>query len=160
MKSKREPLIEKTDEEKLIEMINGILPEFIRMRDQLNGVIMEMEFYRNLRTESGTTKVAKLIMKVCISHFDVSKSQIESKSRETDVRMARQIFMALTRKLTKLSLARVGAMVGKDHATVVHACNVVENPTDPIHEHYLMIKNQVQRALIHVSIESKEQGLL
>ena len=153
-------MIEKTDEEKLMEMINGLLPEFIRMRDQLNSAIMEMEFYRNLHTESGTTKVAKLIMKICTEHFQVSKSQIESKSREIDPRMVRQVFMALTRKLTKLPLAKVGAMVGKDHTTVLHACKVVENPTDPIHEHYVTIQNQVQRALIHVEIENKKGGLL
>lgn len=143
-----------------MEMINGVLPEMIRMRDQLNVVIMELDFYKNLHTESGTTKVAKLIMKVCTAHFDVSKSQMESKSRDTDTRMARQIFMALTRKLTKLSLAKVGAMVGKDHATVVHAIKVVENPSDPTHEHYVTIHNQVQRALIHVEVESKKGGQL
>ena len=143
-----------------MEMINGLLPEIIRMRDQLNGVIMEMDYYRTLHSEAGHTKIAKIVMAACTAHFGVTQSGIESKSRDTDIRMARQIFMVLTYKLTSLSLAKVGAMVGKDHATVSHAQKVVDNSSDPAHDHYKDIEKQVQRALTNVEGEKTIQRKL
>ena len=137
------------------EMIDGLLPELIRVRNNLNSVIMEMDFYKTIHSESGETKIAKIIMLAATEHFGVSKSAIESKSRETNTRMARQIFLALTKELTNKSLAAVGAIVGKDHATVIHAKKVVNNQNDPIHTHFLTIKRQVQRALLNVEVESK-----
>ena len=44
---------------------------------------------------------------------------------------ARQIAMYLGRTLTKSSLSSIGAQIGgKDHATVLHACNTVQDLID------------------------------
>ena len=50
-----------------------------------------------------------------------------SKSRKRQIVQARQIAMFLSRKLiSNCSLATIGAEIGgKDHATVLHACNTV-----------------------------------
>jgi len=147
---------EKTEEQKLLATIDGLLPEMIQMRDNLNNVIMEMTYYRSARQEKTHIKIAKLIMVATTDYFNVSKSQIESKSRDTDVRMARQVFMVLTKKLTTLSFAKVGAIIGKDHSTVMHSEKVVNNSTDPIHEHFLIIQHRVERALLTVEVERKK----
>ena len=153
MKHTRDPLKEKSVEEKMLETIDGLLPEMIRMRNNLNSIIMEMDFYKTMHTESGETKIAKIVMLSATSHFGVSKSAVESKSRDTDTRMARQIFLSLTKELTSKSFARVGAMIGKDHATVMHAKKVTNNSNDPIHSHFLEVKIQVQQALLNVDVE-------
>lgn len=155
VKYKREPLRERSEEDKLLEMIEDVLPELVRTRNRLNSVISELDYYRASRKENTSTTIAKIIMKACVNHFGIYKSDIEGKSRDTEIRMARQIFMALTKESTKLSLAKVGAIIGKDHSTVLHAQKVVSNTKDPIYEHYVKIKNQVNQALINVLEESK-----
>lgn len=65
--------------------------------------------------------------KVC-EHFNVTPSDIHSKTRKREIVNARQVSMYLTKKLTNHSYSRVGELIGKrDHATVVHACKVVKD---------------------------------
>ena len=52
---------------------------------------------------------------------------IEEKTRKRPVVEGRQIAMYLIRKETTLTLEAIGDIFGKDHATVVHAINTVNN---------------------------------
>ena len=54
-----------------------------------------------------------------------------SKTRKREIVQARQIAMYLSRSLTKTSLSSIGSQLGgKDHATVLHACNTVSDLMD------------------------------
>ena len=54
--------------------------------------------------------------------FNVSISQLQSKSRTRSLALPRQIVMYLSRKLTNMSLTEIGGFVGgRDHSTVIHA---------------------------------------
>jgi len=62
---------------------------------------------------------------VC-SYFNITTDQFLSKTRKREIVQARQIAMYLSRSLTKTSLSSIGTQLGgKDHATVLHACNTV-----------------------------------
>ncbi|MBR4771932.1 MAG: chromosomal replication initiator protein DnaA, partial [Bacteroidales bacterium] len=62
---------------------------------------------------------------VC-EYFNLPHDAILAKTRKREIVQARQIAMYLSRSLTKVSLASIGAQIGgKDHATVLHACNTV-----------------------------------
>ena len=62
---------------------------------------------------------------VC-SYFSISEEQFLSKTRKREIVQARQIAMYLSHTLTKTSLSSIGTQLGgKDHATVIHACNTV-----------------------------------
>ena len=64
---------------------------------------------------------------VC-SYFGITRDLMLSKTRKREIVQARQIAMYLGRSLTKVSLAAIGAQIGgKDHATVLHACNTVSD---------------------------------
>ena len=53
---------------------------------------------------------------------------LKSKTRKREVVQARQISMYFSKKMTKSSLASIGAHCGgKDHATVLHACRTINN---------------------------------
>jgi chromosomal replication initiator protein len=53
------------------------------------------------------------------------------KSRKREIVQARQIAMYLSKQLTNNSLATIGKTIGqRDHATVMHACNVVSDQMD------------------------------
>lgn len=69
--------------------------------------------------------VSKIQEAVCV-YFGISTDQFLSKTRKREIVQARQIAMYLSRNLTKTSLASIGSQLGgKDHATVLHACNTV-----------------------------------
>ncbi len=62
---------------------------------------------------------------VC-NYFNITTDQFLSKTRKREIVQARQIAMYLSRSLTKTSLSSIGTQLGgKDHATVLHACNTV-----------------------------------
>jgi chromosomal replication initiator protein len=68
------------------------------------------------------------IQKVVCDYFDLEIEILKSKTRKREVVQARQIAMFFSKKLTKSSLANIGAHCGgKDHATVLHACRTVSN---------------------------------
>lgn len=68
------------------------------------------------------------IQKVVCDYFDLPIEILKSKTRKREVVQARQISMYFSKKMTKSSLANIGAHCGgKDHATVLHACRTVMN---------------------------------
>ena len=68
------------------------------------------------------------IQKVVCDYFDLPIELLKSKTRKREVVQARQIAMYFAKKMTKNSLASIGAHCGgKDHATVLHACRTVNN---------------------------------
>ncbi len=68
------------------------------------------------------------IQKVVSDYFDLPIEILKSKTRKREVVQARQISMYFSKRMTKSSLANIGAHCGgKDHATVLHACRTVTN---------------------------------
>ncbi|MBL7944056.1 MAG: chromosomal replication initiator protein DnaA [Flavobacteriales bacterium] len=68
------------------------------------------------------------IQKVVCDYFDLPIELLKSKTRKREIVQARQIAMFFAKKMTKSSLASIGAHCGgKDHATVLHACRTVNN---------------------------------
>ena len=63
---------------------------------------------------------------VC-EYFNISSDTLQSPSRKRQIVQARQIAMYLCRTfIPSISLSTIGAEIGgKDHATVLHACNLV-----------------------------------
>ncbi len=80
------------------------------------------------------------IVKITADYFSISVDAIHSKSRKREIVQARQIAMYFAKKYTKLSLAAIGAEIGKkDHATVLYAAKTVSNlaETDKTFKTYL-----------------------
>jgi chromosomal replication initiator protein len=68
------------------------------------------------------------IQKIVCDYFNLPMEILKSKTRKREVVQARQISMYFSKKMTKSSLASIGAHCGgKDHATVLHACRTVSN---------------------------------
>lgn len=74
--------------------------------------------------------VSKVQDAVC-EYFNIGKADLCSSSRKRNIVQARQIAMFLSRKLTNESLSSIGSSIGgKDHATVLHSCNIVTDLID------------------------------
>lgn len=71
------------------------------------------------------------IIEVVTSHFNVRLSDLQSKRRSQSITEPRQICMYLARNLTKHSLDEIGGHLGgRDHTTVMHACNKIGQAKD------------------------------
>lgn len=68
------------------------------------------------------------IMDTVCSFYSLEISQIQTKSRKREVVQARQICMYIAKKYLDFSLSQIGTYIGgRDHATVLHACNTVRD---------------------------------
>lgn len=66
------------------------------------------------------------IMKTVADHYDVRLVEMTSKRRTAAITMPRQVAMYLCRSLTPSSLPNIGNAFGKTHATILHACRLVQ----------------------------------
>jgi chromosomal replication initiator protein len=68
------------------------------------------------------------IQRVIGDHFGLKTDEFIAKKRTRNVAFPRQIAMYLSRELTNLSLPRIGeAFGGRDHTTVLHACDKISS---------------------------------
>ena len=124
---------------------------------ELEGTILSLVAHATLNNENITLELAKKVTQQIINidsseislerirntvcdYFKITPELIVSKTRKREIVQARQITMYLVRNLTKTSLASIGSqMGGKDHATVLHACNTVSDliDTDRNIRHYV-----------------------
>ncbi len=77
-----------------------------------------------IREITGNKKSVSIeaILYAVSDRFNVSISQLQSKSRTRSLTLPRQITMYLSRKLTNMSLTEIGGFLGgRDHSTVIHA---------------------------------------
>ncbi len=71
------------------------------------------------------------IIEVVTGYFDVRLADLQSKRRSQSITEPRQICMYLARNLTRHSLEEIGGHLGgRDHTTVMHACNKITQVKD------------------------------
>ena len=66
------------------------------------------------------------IQKVVADHFDIRFSDLIGPKRPQNIAWPRQIAMYLSRTMTDLSFPVIGEAFGRNHATIVHACQLIE----------------------------------
>ncbi|MDR3268981.1 MAG: chromosomal replication initiator protein DnaA [Tannerella sp.] len=82
---------------------------------------------QTVRIENKQLSIEKILEIVC-SYFNIEKDLLQTVSRKREIVQARQITMYLAKKYTASSFSHIGKIVGgKDHATVLHACNTVKD---------------------------------
>ena len=81
------------------------------------------------------------IVQLVSEYYNIDENCIMSQSRKREIVQVRQIAMFFAKQLTKLSLKSIGTQLGKkDHATVLHAINTVNN----LMETDRRFKNQIE----------------
>lgn len=76
----------------------------------------------------GRAITKELILKKAAEYFNLSIGDIKSQSRTQELVLARQVAMFLMRLLIGISLKDIGNFFGgKDHSTVIHACEKINN---------------------------------
>lgn len=71
------------------------------------------------------------IQKMVCEHFNIQADKLKEKTRKRHVVQARQLSMFLAKNFTKNSLKAIGKHFGgRDHSTVIHSCQAVQNQID------------------------------
>jgi len=74
------------------------------------------------------------IIRIVAAEFNLSPALLTSKTRRHTVTVARHIAMYFVREILEMPLKKIALLFGrKDHTTVIHACQTVEQyrATDP-----------------------------
>jgi chromosomal replication initiator protein len=82
---------------------------------------------KEIATDRKITITIDDITKVVCSSLNVAENKIRDKTRKKEIVLARQLAMFFSKELTKSSLKTIGLHFGgRDHSTVIHACNSIE----------------------------------
>lgn len=97
----------------------------------LSGIPIEIEMakrvLKDLINDEDRPITAEAIQKIVADYLGIKIQDIKAKKRTKEIANARQIAMYLIKQHTSLSLSEIGRMFGgKDHATVIYACKLVE----------------------------------
>lgn len=83
---------------------------------------------KDMVTESVKIISLEMIMSAVAEYYNITVSELKSTRRNQTIVLPRQISMYLARKLTRHSLPTIGnSFGGRDHTTVLHSCNKIEN---------------------------------
>ena len=106
----------------------------------------------NIVSEEHEEVTMDKVQDVVCEYFNITRETLLSKSRKRNIVQARQIAMYLSRNLIGgCSLSTIGMELGgKDHATVLHACNTVSDlmSTDKLFRQYV---SDIERMLVPVA---------
>jgi len=94
-------------------------------------VLMVREEIRRELIGCSPEQGVKDIIEFLTSRFGISVDEFVSKHRQRYIVEARQVFCWLVRNQiipNRLALSHIGMLIGgKDHATVLHSCRVIDN---------------------------------
>jgi chromosomal replication initiator protein len=134
---------------------------------ELEGAVIKLLAYSSLTRREVTLELAKealggvlregplievtpdLIRERVANEFGVSVDGLMSKRRTKDLTVPRQVAMYLIRELLDLSLVEIGKLFGgRDHSTVIHAVNKVEEDLtrdDEFRSRVELLRTQLER---------------
>lgn len=141
-------ILRKKSEENQFELPQDVL-EFIAVNvtsnvRELEGCLISLLARASLENREITIDLAKDVLRVVVQsvrtpitiehiqkavsqYFDIPVDLIRGKSRRQEIVRARQVAMYLAKELTNSSLKTIGLHFGgRDHSTVIHACQTVE----------------------------------
>lgn len=97
----------------------------------LNSKEITIELAKKTVKEIATDRKVNItiddISKAVCAYLNIAENKIREKTRKKEIVLARQLAMYFSKELTKSSLKTIGLHFGgRDHSTVIHACNSIE----------------------------------
>ena len=106
--------------------VNGLLAYSIVYNSKIDIRLAERVIKRAVKVDDKPLTIDDIVETVC-THYNVTVTQVNSKSRKREYVIARQVTMYLAQKFTKMPASRIGKLIGnRDHSTVIHSCSKVE----------------------------------
>ncbi len=107
-------------------VVNSLMAYSIVYNRSIDMQLAESLVKRSVKVDNNPLTIDEILEKVC-QHYHVAPEDVSGKSRKRDFVVARQVSMYLAQKHTKMPASRIGKLIaGRDHATVLHSCEKVE----------------------------------
>ena len=104
---------------------------FAQLKKQQITENLVNESLKNLNLSSKPKVTINVIQKKVAKYFNIDIEDLKGKKRSKEIVIPRQIAMFLARELTNASLPKIGkSFGGKDHTTVLHACDKISKQID------------------------------
>ena len=115
-----------------IRELEGALNRVVAYASLINSpltVELTQECLKQMITSANAKEInPTAIMKIVGRYFNINPEHLLGKKRSRDITYPRQLAMFLCRELTDLSLPKIGkAFGGRDHTTVLHACEKIHD---------------------------------
>lgn len=113
-----------------IRQLEGAITRLYAYATMMNGSDITLELAiealkdylgKNLNTKNKIQHIQYVVA----NYYKITVEDLKSKKRKNDVAIPRQIAMYLCREMTDESFPKIGIEFGKDHSTVVHACDKI-----------------------------------
>ena len=111
--------------------LEGALTRLVAV-GRLSGMAVTMELAARVLSEAVYPSPKRIlepeqVVAVVAEHYGVTVDQLRSPKRDREIVVPRQIAAYLSREETDASLVRIGgALGGRDHSTIIHACSKIE----------------------------------
>jgi len=129
----------------LIGIINSVIAHSMINRSELSMDLLKETIDK---ISSGRKKHidVKHIQNVICDYFGIKKEQLLSKTRKREITLPRQLAMYFSKEYTNYSFTKIGEeMGGKDHATVMYACQTISGVAEVDKEVKRLVKEIKQR---------------
>lgn len=91
-------------------------------------------------SEEPDSAILDMIIEICAKAFYLPEATLTHKTREGNAPAARQTIFWLARKYTKMSLKPIGQRLNRDHSTVVHGVDKINDLLDTNDKHSVTIR--------------------
>lgn len=104
---------------------------------------------QDLLTENTKQEInVQFIQEVVANYYGITKEEIQSKKRTSNIAYPRQVAMYLSRKLVDLSLIKIGEEFGgRDHSTIIHGCEKISQDlekNDKLKDTLIELENKIK----------------
>jgi chromosomal replication initiation ATPase DnaA len=124
-----------------------------------NDVLAKIRTIQNKLLPKKNHTITGIIVDAVLHYYSITLREITSRSRKGTVREARQVLAALLKNKTHLSLADIGLIISRDHATVLHSAKVIQNSKDTGHiayKRYSAIEKNIDSTVLELNVNEDE----
>lgn len=111
----------------LIGIINSVIAHSMIVKSELTIGLLKDTISKIAANQKKTINIAYIQDVVC-KYFGLQKDRLLSKTRKREVALPRQLAMYFAKEYTNATFTKIGEeMGGKDHSTVMYACDTIRD---------------------------------
>lgn len=117
----------KSNVRELIGVINSVIAYSTVYKSELSLELLKDTINKIASTQKKIINIPYIQEVVC-DYFGIKREDLLSKSRKREVALPRQLAMYFSKELTNATFSKIGEeMGGKDHSTVMYACDTIKD---------------------------------
>ena len=117
----------KSNVRELIGVINSVIAYSTIYKSDLSLELLKDTINKIASTQKKVINIPYIQEVVC-DYFGIKREDLLSKSRKRDVALPRQLAMYFSKEYTNATFSKIGEeMGGKDHSTVMYACETIRD---------------------------------